>query len=781
MNRLLTIVLVSSLVILTLSACQQTPKLPEQASQFGQVLPDSVSSQALSTLQATSVPATGLKVIATETGKLAFSADGAGSNNPSGAMIQVNKPNLSASVRRAVFACASYAARVINDADVALDGNPIIWTQNVMNSVGTMPYFDSVLSDITNLVKPKIDAAAVGQINFLQTEILTTTIDGCALYVIFDDPSQVNDSTIVLLFGGQRTSGDSFSINLAQPIDKIDPNLNLGLSLATSYGYQGALSTLQYSQIDINGNHLSTASGGQDDCDIFAFGSNECATNGALMTVGGINDSLTNPTNPLASATINAHSDDELYNLLPFVNNGDTALTISTKNPSNDDNIFAAALVSSLGALGTPTNMPPTVYADHNPVAVNKGNLALNTGTFSDPDSDAVTLSASTGSLSQDAATGVWNWSFDTSSSSGNQLVTITARDTQGNLASTNFLVNVLEPNRPPTVTANINPVIVDEGKKAGTTLSFFDPDGDSVSFSASIGRISDDSITGIWSWSFDTVDGPAQSQIVTITATDSRGASASTSFPLIVNNLLPIINSGGVTTSANAIAINTSLTASASFKDGGVVDTHTAQWNWGDGTVSTATLTQGAGSGSVTDSHVYTKTGSFIIQLTVTDKDGGVAVSNSRAIAVTNSQSAKGKDRIDSPAGSYVANLTLTGKADFEFASAFSSGAKTPSGKVNLKLSAVNFNFSATAQTSLVVNGSTATIKGTGTVNALGNYGFLIVVTDGGVAPQTDLFRIKIWDINNANTVVYDNQKGQPNTSTAGSTVSGNSITVSK
>jgi Bacterial Ig-like domain (group 1). len=36
--------------------------------------------------------------------------------------------------------------------------------------------------------------------------------------------------------------------------------------------------------------------------------------------------------------------DDELYNLLPFLNNGDTTIKVDTKNQSNDDNIFFAAL-----------------------------------------------------------------------------------------------------------------------------------------------------------------------------------------------------------------------------------------------------------------------------------------------------------------------------------------------------------------------------------------------------------------------------------------------------
>lgn len=765
--------------LLFLSGCNTANKLPSAQSGMGLIDSSLITSQTKVALQAVSATASGLKVVATETGKLAFSADGAGSNNLSGTSIQINKPNASVSLRKALLACASYAGRVINDGDVSLDGSPVVWSQNVANPIGTMPWFDSVLSDVTALVKAKTDAAPTGAINFSQTEV-TTTIDGCALYAVFDDPTQTTDSTVILLFGGQRTSGDSFSVSLGQPVDKTTPNQVLELSLATSYGYQGVLSTQQYSQIDVNGTRISSASGGQDDCDVFSLPSNECGMNGALMTVGGSGDTNTNQANPLATATTNAHSDDELYNLLPFVNNGDTTVTVSTRNPSNDDNIFAAAVVTSYNATGIPNNpnvnVAPTVSANTSSVVVNKGDLAANSGVYADADGDPVTLTASVGTLVQ--GTGTWNWSFDTTGSSRNQIVTITATDDKGNKASTNFALTVLEPNQPPSVSIDINPVVVDEGKKASSTLTLSDPDGDSVSLTASIGRVSDDSLTGIWNWSFDTVDGPAESQTVTLTATDSRGASSTITFPLMVNNTLPILTGSGVLVSATTLGVNSPLSASASFKDGGVLDTHTARWNWGDGS-SAATVVESAGSGSVADSHSYTAPGTYTVTLILTDKDGGSVQESSRAITVSSTLSAKGKGRIASPAGAYSATPALTGNADFEFSSAYTKGVL--GGKVLLKLSAVRFDFSGVTQESLAVDGTSARIRGTGTVNGAGKFGFLVVATDGGAAPNTDSFRIKIWDINNGNAVVYDNQKGQPDTSNVGSSVSGDSITVVK
>jgi PKD repeat protein len=54
----------------------------------------------------------------------------------------------------------------------------------------------------------------------------------------------------------------------------------------------------------------------------------------------------------------------------------------------------------------------------------------------------------------------------------------------------------------------------------------------------------------------------------------------------------------------------------SGSFADVGLVDTHTIEWNFGDGTTA---------SGTLTPSHTYADNGVYTVMLTVTDDDGGV------------------------------------------------------------------------------------------------------------------------------------------------------------
>lgn len=282
-----------------------------------------------------SVPATGLEMRIVENGRITLSADGSGSLAASSA-IQVEKPNASATVRSAFLACASVPGRIINDGQVSLDGNPIVWSDSVLNNVAaTGFFFNNVFATVTGVVKPKVDAAVPGIINFTQTEVTTQTIDGCALYVIFNDPAQPVDRSVRILFGGQNTNGDDFLLPLATTPSGADRlEMGLAISFSTQGGPPGShvcgTSLPQFSIITVNGLPLTSCAGNADD------GQGAGAQNGLLLTVGGVGDDRANPTNP----DQRVGTDDELYNLMPFLLPSNTFL-VHTENPSDDDNIFA--------------------------------------------------------------------------------------------------------------------------------------------------------------------------------------------------------------------------------------------------------------------------------------------------------------------------------------------------------------------------------------------------------------------------------------------------------
>ena len=81
-------------------------------------------------------------------------------------------------------------------------------------------------------------------------------------------------------------------------------------------------------------------------------------------------------------------------------------------------------------------NTAPEVDNDGD-VSVDEGDLAANTGTWSDADGDAVTLSASVGTV-VDAGSGTWSWSYQTSDGPDeSQTVTVTAADAGGQRQTT--------------------------------------------------------------------------------------------------------------------------------------------------------------------------------------------------------------------------------------------------------------------------------------------------------------------------------------------------------
>ncbi|MBA3944275.1 MAG: lamin tail domain-containing protein [Herpetosiphonaceae bacterium] len=103
-----------------------------------------------------------------------------------------------------------------------------------------------------------------------------------------------------------------------------------------------------------------------------------------------------------------------------------------------------------------------------------------------------------------------------------------------------------------PSVTANAATVVANEGKLATLTGTYSDADaGDKVTLTVSVGMVTKNGTnSGTWRWFFPTTDGPADGQIVTLTATDSEGATATTSWSLTVRNVAPtatLTNSGPV------------------------------------------------------------------------------------------------------------------------------------------------------------------------------------------------------------------------------------------
>jgi hypothetical protein len=302
-----------------------------------------------------------------ESGFISLSVDAAGTNDPAGTTISVQK-HAGATVRKAYLFAAStgFSGYTPADGDVVLAGTPIAW--NPVNTISNGISSVNVEADVTSVVKPIVDPAAAGNVDLTIAEPTHTgSIEGEILAVILDDPTVTTSGSVTLMYGAQQTTGDTFNVALADPVDLSDPNFGMNLSLGISYGFQPSG---QFSTVDVNGTRMTTSAGGQDDGQ---------AANGALITAGGIGDFNDNPPNPNADDTtcVGAKGpaplcDDELYNLVPFLHNGDTSLSFHTQNPSNDDNMFFAALdtrgtaaLVGAGVLLSPSSATNPVGSSH--------------------------------------------------------------------------------------------------------------------------------------------------------------------------------------------------------------------------------------------------------------------------------------------------------------------------------------------------------------------------------------------------------------------------------
>lgn len=132
----------------------------------------------------------------------------------------------------------------------------------------------------------------------------------------------------------------------------------------------------------------------------------------------------------------------------------------------------------------------------------------------------------------------------------------------------------------------------------------------------------------------------------------------------------------------------------------------------------------------------------------------------------------------IHSPAGAYRCCTSLTGKVNFGFNAKYHHDAATPSGKVEFNFHSGGPNFHSASYDWLVVNWPQFWLKGSGTINRHGDYGFLLTATDSGVPSSqgTEKLRMIIWD-KSTSEIIYDNGTDPVNVAAL---APGNSIQVS-
>jgi hypothetical protein len=180
-------------------------------------------------------------------GRVVLSEDACGTNTPaptSSCTVEVVKPSATATVREADLFCATtgFSNYTPQNGDVTVNGVPVAWDEVIPNAIESFNARD----DVTATVKPVGDAAAPGPVVFTITENPTFSYDGCILKVIWDDPTTTQNS-ILVFWGAQETTGDTFVITFAQPLDADAFLAPLEFSLGISFGFQPSP---QFSQVE---------------------------------------------------------------------------------------------------------------------------------------------------------------------------------------------------------------------------------------------------------------------------------------------------------------------------------------------------------------------------------------------------------------------------------------------------------------------------------------------------------------------------------------------------
>ncbi|MCP4378831.1 MAG: PKD domain-containing protein, partial [bacterium] len=240
-----------------------------------------------------------------------------------------------------------------------------------------------------------------------------------------------------------------------------------------------------------------------------------------------------------------------------------------------------------------------------------EGTTITVTGSATDPAGANDTLSyawtVNKDSLAFDSGTGT-SFSFTPDDNASYQIV-LTVSDEDGGSTTVDNTIDVANVAPTPSIVSISDPKV--EGTAITVTGSATDPAGanDTLSYAWTINKdsLAFDSGTGT-NFSF-TPDDNASYQIV-LTVSDEDGGSTTVDNTIDVANVAPVVTAGA----DQFVNEGDPMTFSGSFTDPGLLDTHTFDWDFGDGNTA---------SGSLTPTHVYAVNDTYIVTLTVTDNDG--------------------------------------------------------------------------------------------------------------------------------------------------------------
>jgi PKD repeat protein len=217
----------------------------------------------------------------------------------------------------------------------------------------------------------------------------------------------------------------------------------------------------------------------------------------------------------------------------------------------------------------------------------------------------------------------------------------------------------------------------------------------------------------------------------VTLTVTDDDGRTAAITKTITVVNAPPSITD--LELDPTIAPVDTPVSATVTYTDPGIDDTHSVDWDWGDSESET---------GAASTSHSYDNAGLYTVTVTVTDDDGASDTeTSSEPVIVYN------VDGGFVTGGGWIQGSEA--KANYGLVAKYHGDEL----KGNFLYKEDDLRFKAKDLEWLVVSDDYAILLGSGSYNRENEYMFMAVLEDTG---KDDGIGVKIWDPDSSETV-YD------------------------
>jgi len=242
---------------------------------------------------------------------------------------------------------------------------------------------------------------------------------------------------------------------------------------------------------------------------------------------------------------------------------------------------------------------------------------------------------------------------------------------------------------------------------------------------------------------------------------------------PLFISDILAPVN---------PIEKNTEINFSAAFTNQSGI--RTAAWDWGDDSTATGHIQEQEGCGTITGIHRYRAEGVYQVKLNLTDNSNHVNVSIFNYIVVFDPETEfmAGSGWMNSPECAYVPDSTIFGTAYFGFVINSMTDPSLPDSNSQFCFKVADLEFVSTEFLWQDIEGPHVKCKGFGRINnGEGIYEFMLAIIDGDIYEDRviDKLRLQIWQKDKTETAIYDNQMGNPDTTTVTDAIEGGCIVM--